>query len=108
MFLDDWHIHKKETVSNTILWEYDTTAPAWDWQRMKSVVVERVLEYGMESDYYAMYQLYGGYEGVRKIVKELPYLEAREAAWACALFNLDKEDLWSYRRMSLRRKHLNS
>lgn len=90
----DWQTHKQETIRRELLWEYDLSSPAWDWHRMKNVVVRRVFEQGLESDYYAMFQMYGGFEGVGEIVKNMPYLEPREIAFACVLLKLKKEDLY--------------
>lgn len=93
MIFDDWETHKKETLNESLFWEYDLSSPKWDWLKMKNIVVERVLERGLKSDYYAMFQLYGGKENVREIVKNVPYLEDREIAWACVLFGLKKEEM---------------
>jgi len=54
MFFADYETHKKEQISQSILWEYDTKAPDWDWNIMSKIVVARVLEYGRPEDYYAM------------------------------------------------------
>lgn len=108
MIFDDWATHKKETLQKRLFWEYDTTSPKWDLWDMRYIVVERVLELGWESDYYAMFQIYGGIDKVREIVKELPYLEPREIAWACVLFDLKKEELRCYTRKQSRRALLTS
>ena len=85
MLFDDWQTHKKETISKELLWEYDISAPAWDLQRMKTVVVARVLERGRVNDYYVLLQLYGDKDNVREIVKQVPCLEGRDRRWACVL-----------------------
>ena len=108
MWFADWKTHKKTNISKTILWEYDLSSPSWDWNKMKNIVVRRVLESGLEDDYYAMLQMYGGFEGVKEIVKKIPYLGPRERSWACVLFDLKKEELWSFTRIQLRKKLLNS
>lgn len=95
-------------ISPSILWEYDTTSQSWDWNKMATRVVERVLLYGLESDYVAMLQLYGGFENVGNIVKKIPHLPKREANWARFLFHLNREDMSCYTRKSLRERHINS
>ena len=104
----DWQTHKPETIRCELLWEYDLSSLGWDWHRMKNVVVRRVFEQGLESDYYAMFQLYGGFEGVREIVKNMPYLEPREIAFACVLLKLKREELYCLKRKLLREKLFNS
>lgn len=108
MLFDDWQTHKKETISKELLWEYDISSPAWDWQRMKTVVVARVLERGRVNDYYALLQLYGGKDNVREIVKQVPYLEGRDRRWACVLFDLREEELLCYTRTRSRKALLRS
>ncbi len=105
MFFDDWKTQKKLTISKAILWEYNTTAGNWDWNKMSKTVVARVIERGRKEDYYAMFQLYGGIENVREIVKQIPYLNAKDMNWCCVLFNLKKEELWCYNK-ALSRKEL--
>lgn len=105
---NNWRKHKKCDINRSILWEYDTKSPEWNWNYMKEVVVQRVLENGRPDDYYAMLQLYGGKRKVRDIIKSIPHLQPREMNWACVLFNLKKEDLRCCTRKSLRRKLLNS
>ena len=42
-----------------------------DWQKMKLLVVQRVIKLGKENDYYAIFKLYGGPDGVREIIKQI-------------------------------------
>ena len=59
-------------VSKTLLWDYDLTQ--FDWQRSRKVVVQRIIERGWLRDYFAAFDLYGGIEGFREIIKEVPYV----------------------------------
>lgn len=108
MFFDDWKTHKKEKISKSILWEYDTESEKWDWNKMSKTVVKRVLEYGLSEDYYAMFQLYGGREKVAEIAKHIPHLGAREIPWCCVLLGIKKEDLLCLKRDRSRKALLNS
>jgi len=107
MFFSDYQTHKQETISKTILWEYNTDDASWDWIKMAKIVVQRVLLYGRMEDYYAMFQLYGGFEPVKKIVIQIPSLPSKELNWCCLLFDLNKEDFLCYRRTQSRQKLLN-
>lgn len=95
MFFDDWDWknHKPEKISKTILWEYDTESPEWNWDEKATIVVKRVFELGLPEDYWAMFQLYGGPDGVREIVKRIPSLEPRLVAFACVVFGLKRKEL---------------
>ena len=102
----DWKEYPKKEISKSLLWEYDTTLPDWDWNYMATTVVQRVIERGNRNDYYAMFQKYGGIMKVRNIVKEIPDLSPKDMNWVCVLFNLKKEQLKCYTRKSLREKLL--
>lgn len=108
MFFDDWQTHKKETISKTILWEYNTESPDWNWNKMSKIVVQRVLEYGLPSDYYAMFQLYGGRKNVAEIAKKISHLGARKLNWCCVLLGIKKEDLFCLKRERSRKALLRS
>ena len=103
----DYKTYPPKEISPSILWEYDITSPKWDWEKMAVRVVQRVIQYGNNDDYYAMLQKYGGFEGVREIVKEIPELSPRDLNWACFLFNLKKEETKCFTRKSSRAKLLN-
>ena len=56
---DDYKDNKgRNTVSPTLLWEYDLTH--FDWQRSRKIVVQRIIERGWLKDYFAAFDLYGG------------------------------------------------
>lgn len=104
----DYKEHPKLRISASILWEYDTTSPSWDWNHMAERVVQRVIQYGTENDYIAMLQLYGGFENVAEIIKRIPDLSPKDLNWACFAFNVRKEDTLCYTRKYSRRRLINS
>lgn len=53
-------------------------------------MVQRILERGWLKDFYAAFNIYGGIEGFREIVKEVPYLSPRDINFVCIAFNLKK------------------
>ena len=94
---DDYRKCKEAcAVSPSLLWEYDLSD--FDWWKSRKVVVQRVLERGGLRDYYAAFRLYGGIEGFREIVKEVPSV----------VFGLRKEELRCYTRKLSREKLFNS
>ena len=102
---DDYKDNKgRNTVSPTLLWEYDLTH--FDWQRSRKIVVQRIIERGWLKDYFAAFDLYGGIEGFREIIKEVPSLSARDMNFVCTVFNLKKEELRCYTRKLSRLEHL--
>lgn len=106
-YFDDWQKQSKGlSISHTLLWEYDMNS--FDWDRMKRVVIERVVERGTIEDIYAMIALYGGIPKVREEIKKLPHLTNRGIAFVTAIFSIKKESLLCYKRRQLREQLLNS
>jgi hypothetical protein len=102
---DDYKDNKgRNAVSPTLLWEYDLAQ--FDWQRSRKIVVQRIIERGWLKDYFAAFDLYGGIEGFREIIKEVPSLSARDMNFVCTVFNLKKEELRCYTRKLSRLEHL--
>jgi len=93
MLFDDYRAHSDATIRPSLLWEYNLSN--FDWQDMRNIVVQRVLERGRMDDYYAMLNLYGR-EGVREALKAIPYMSKKDMNFACFVFNLKKEELRCY------------
>lgn len=101
----DWkeQIKHHPKVKASLLWEYDLSD--FDWQYMRALVVERVIQRGWDEDYYAIFALYGGLDGVRQIVRdEVLNLTNKEMAFVCVVFNLKKEELKCYEHILNRQK----
>jgi hypothetical protein len=99
----DWkeRIKSNPRINPSLLWEYDLSS--FDWQYMRALVVERVIERGWDEDYYAMFALYDGIEGVRQIIRdEVLFLSDKDTAFVCAVFYLNKEELNSYKHKLLK------
>lgn len=94
------------SISPSLLWEYDLSH--FDWRKSRKIVVQRVIERGWLKDFYAAFNLYGGIEGFREIIKEVPNLSPMDMNFVCIVFNLKKEELKCYTRKQLRNQLLNS
>ena len=101
----DYKYHMTPTIRPSLLWEYDLSI--FDWQAMRDIVVQRVLERGRRDDYYAMLNLYG-LDGVRDALRAIPYMNDKDMNFACHTFNLKKEDLKCYKLKHSRQQHFNS
>ena len=94
-------------INKALLWEYDLSF--FDWTAMRRTVVQRVIERGNEDDFLAIFNLYGGVDGVRQIVRdEVPWLSPKDMSFAYRVFNLKKEELKCYTRTQSKTKLLNS
>ena len=94
MYFSDYKRHIGCKINPSLLWEYEMEN--FDFKAMRNVVVQRVLERGWTDDFYAMFNLYG-YRAIRQVIKEIPYMNAKDMNFVCLLFNLKKEDLKCYR-----------
>ena len=84
----DYKYHVAATLRPSLLWEYDMSD--FDWQAMRDIVVQRVLERGRKDDYYAMLNMYG-LDGVREALRNVPYMNDKDMNFACHTFNLKKK-----------------
>ena len=92
-------------INHSLLWEYDMNN--FDWQSSKTIVAQRVIELGTPEDFFAAFDLYGGIDGVREIVKSVPYLNDLNIHFVCTLFNLNKEELKCYTKKQSSPAHWN-
>lgn len=65
----------------------------FDWQKSKTIVVQRVVELGAPEDFYAAFDLYGGIDGFREIIKTIPNLSDIDINFVCIIFKLKREEL---------------
>lgn len=76
----------KHRISPALLWEYDLQR--FDWHRSRRLVVQRVVERGRVEDYFAAFDLYGGIEDFRGILREVATLPERDMNFVCKVFDL--------------------
>lgn len=90
-----FQIDKNTTVKlrSSLLWEYDLEE--FDWDAMKNIVIQRVIERGRLEDFQAIIQQYG-LDGVKEAIKQIPNLNKKDFAFVCAVFGIEKEELKCY------------
>lgn len=76
MFFDNYQSHKKAQVRPSLLWEYEMEN--FDWDAMRTIVLQRVIERGRLDDFYALINLYG-LNGVKEGIKNIPYLPCKRS-----------------------------
>lgn len=102
MFFDDYHNHKDAEIRKSLFWEYETERI--DWQQMRNIVVQRVVERGRMNDFYAILNLYG-LEGVKAAIKQIPFLNNKDLKFVCTVFDIKKEELKCYTKKQLENQH---
>ena len=105
---DDWEKYNlnESDISPALLWEYNLEN--FDWEKMKAIVVQRVIERGQRKDFYAAINLYGGVDNFIEIIKQVPHLNRRDMNYVSKGFDIDLKDLKCYRKQLRREKLLNS
>jgi len=63
--------------------EYDLSR--FDYQQMRDIVVQRVVERGWHEDWYAALNLYGE-GGMKEAIKALPYLNDKDMNFVSVIF----------------------
>ena len=104
MFFDNYKQHKTARIRESLLWEYDLSR--FDWQAMRLIVVQRVVERGRMEDFYALLNMYG-IEGVRESIKEIPVMSPKDMSFFCSVFDIKKEELKCYLRRQSHPQHWN-
>ncbi len=104
MLFSDYTKHNIKEVNPKLLWEYDLTD--FDYQDMRNVVVQRVIERGWPEDFYAILNLYGE-QGVREAIKEIPILNSVDMSFASEVFNIPLKELRCYKEKQSKNTHWN-
>ena len=105
MFFKDYKTNTNTKIRESLLWEFRNEDV--DFWEMKTIVVQRVIERGRINDFYAILNLYGENE-VKAIIKNISYLNNKDIAFVCAVFDLKKEDLKCYIKKQLQTQRWNS
>ncbi len=105
MYFDNYKQHPDAQVNPALLWEYDLSR--FDFQQMRNVVVQRVVERGWPDDWYAALNLYGE-DGMVAAIKELPYLNDKDMNFVSVIFEIPLPELKCYEKKQYRQSHWNS
>lgn len=105
MFFDNYKSHQEAQVRKSLLWEYDMDR--FNWDSLRTIVVQRVVERGRMNDFYAILNLYG-LKGVQESIKQISYLNPKDISFVCSVFNLKKEDLKCFTKQQSTLQHWNS
>jgi len=102
MLFSDFKSKPYKEISTSLLWEYDLKN--FDYQGMKLLVVQRVIERGRMDDFYAMLNLYG-LEEVIKTLKKIKMLNKKDMNFVSVVFEIPFEELRCYREQQLTKSY---
>jgi hypothetical protein len=105
MYFSNYKNYPEAKINPSLLWEYNIEKV--DYNSMRNVIVQRVIERGWPLDWYAMLNLYG-IDGVKKVIKELPYLNEKDMNFVSHEFSLPLTDLKCYTKKQSALLHWNS
>lgn len=105
MFFSNITKNQNIRIRESLLWEYQSEVV--DYESMKSVIIQRVIERGRIDDFYAIINLYG-VNTIKREIKELPYLNDKDIAFVCAVFDMKRENLKCYIKKQSQKPHWNS
>lgn len=105
MFFDNYKLHQQAQIRKTLFWEYDMDR--FNWQNMRNIVVQRVIERGRTNDFYAILNMYG-LDGVKEAIRQIPYFNPKDTSFVCSVFELKKEELKCYTKQQSNNQHWSS
>ena len=105
MFFKDYKANPNTKIRESLLWEY--RVEDIDYDSMKDIITQRVIERGRVDDFYALLNIYG-LEEIKRIIKNIVYLNDKDIAFVCAVFGLKRENLKCYIKKQLQKQHWNS
>ena len=98
-------IKEFKKVDPTLLWEYDLDN--FNYQEMRNIVVQRVIERGRREDFYTIFNLYGE-DGVIEAIKQISYLNDKNMNFVSVMFQIPLNDLKCYKKKLSNPGHWNS
>ena len=92
MFFNEFEKYKNAKLNTNLLWEYNVN-DNFDYNKAQRLVVQRVIQLGSIEDYYAIFNMYGSIEGVKKIIKDIEFLSKKDMNFVSVIFKIKMEDL---------------
>lgn len=105
MYFDDFAQHPEARMNPRLLWDYDISRI--DFDAMRNVVVQRVIERGWPQDWYFMLNRYG-IEGVKSAIKEIAYLNDKDLNFVSHQFGIPITSMKCYEKKRSANGHWNS
>jgi hypothetical protein len=105
IYLEDYKKHPDAKINPSLLWEYDLSN--FDFQQLRNIVVQRVIERGWPDDWYAALNLYGE-NGIKDAIKKIPYLNDKDINFVSKAFQVPLSKMKCYKKKRSQQAHWNS
>ena len=81
-------------INSVLLWDMDIDK--YDFEKGYKLAIQRTIERGLEEDYYAAFDRYGGFDGFRQKLMDVPELSDRDINYVNICFRIPKTQLKCY------------
>lgn len=105
IYLNDYKEYPDAQINPSLLWEYDLSD--FDFQQMRNVVVQRVIERGWPADWHAILNLYGE-KGIKDAIKVIPYMNDKDMNFVSKVFHVPLSKMKCYEKKRSQPEHWNS
>lgn len=105
MYFQDYKNHKDVSLNPKLLWEYDLSK--FDFEKMRNLVVQRVIERGWPNDWYFLLNYYGESE-IKSAIKEIAYLNDKDMNFVSIQFDIPIKDMKCFINKQSKATHWNS
>lgn len=105
MYFDDFKNHPGATLNPHLLWEYKLSD--FDFDEMRSVVIQRVIERGWPGDWYFILNKYG-VDVIKATIKELAYLNDKDMNFVSHQFDIPLTSMKCYEKKRSMNTHWSS
>lgn len=105
MYFDGYKNFSSVTLNPKLLWDYDLKN--FDYDKMRDIVVQRVVERGWPQDWYFILNWYG-VDVVRSSIMTLHYLNDKDMYFVSQQFDIPLTSLKCYKKKQSVRLHWNS
>jgi len=105
MYFDNFKKFPDATLNAQLLWEYNLSD--FDYNGMRNVVVQRVIERGWPMDWYFILNKYG-IDGVKAAIKDLSYLNDKDMNFVSHQFDIPLTSMKCYEKKRSANLHWNS
>ncbi len=105
MYFDDYKNFPDATLNPKLLWEYRLSE--FNYQDMRNVVVQRVIERGWPGDWYFILNRYG-IDGVKEAIINIAYMNDKDMNFVGRQFDIPLTSMKCYEKKRLLNQHWNS